>query len=224
MVQFSGYEQLIQKVYDYKQEQVFQFWADLSDPEKKALLTDLSTVDFESLSGLFREAQSEVKIDVNFGPAPYIPCPADRADPEWKKAKEIGEDHLKSGKAAAFVVAGGQGSRLGFDGPKGAYMMSPVKNKSLFQIHAEKVKKYSMKYGAPVPFFIMTSDINHAATVAHFAANDYFGLRREDVIMFPQNMIPSMDAHGKMILSGKNSIFKNPDGHGGSLTALRTSG
>ena len=224
MIQFNGYEPLIKKVYEFGQEHVFLYWDELNDHEKKALIDELSTVDFSSLDGLYKEAQSEAKIDLNFGPAPFIPRPKNTSDAQWQQAKAVGEDHLKCGKAAAFVVAGGQGSRLGFEGPKGAYKMSPVKNKSLFQIHAEKVKKYSMKYGAPVPFFIMTSDVNHAATVAHFEENDYFGLHKADVFMFPQNMIPSMDTKGKLILSGKNSIFKNPDGHGGSLTALRTSG
>jgi UDP-N-acetylglucosamine/UDP-N-acetylgalactosamine diphosphorylase len=224
MVQFSGFETIIKTVYDFGQEGVFRYWDDLSEHDKRVLLTELSSVDFASLDGLFKETKSDVKLDTSFGPAPFIPRPRNVSDAAWQKAKAIGEDQLKAGRVAAFVVAGGQGSRLGFDGPKGAYRMSPVKNKSLFQIHAEKVKKYSMKYGVPVPFFIMTSDINHAATVDHFEENDYFGLHKKDVFLFPQNMIPSLDTEGKLILSAKGSIFKNPDGHGGSLTALRTSG
>ena len=224
MVQFDGFETIIRKVHDFGQEGVFRYWNDLSEHEKRVLLRELSSVDFESLDGLFRETKTDAKLDMDFGPAPFIPRPRDLNDPLWQKAKAIGEDKLRAGKVAAFVVAGGQGSRLGYEGPKGAFRMSPVKNKTLFQIHAEKVKKYSMKYGVAVPFFIMTSDVNHEATVAHFEENDWFGLHRKDVFIFPQNMIPSLDADGKLILSGKGNIFKNPDGHGGSLTALRTSG
>ena len=224
MVQHAGFETIIKKIYEFKQDHVFQYWNELSEREKKLFMTELSTVDFESLNGLFLQTKEAAQADNDFGPAPYIPRPKDLSDAVWKHAKEIGEDKIRSGKVAAFVVAGGQGSRLGFDGPKGAYRMSPVKDKSLFQIHAEKVKKYSMKYGVSVPFFVMTSDINHDATVAHFEENEYFGLRKQDIFLFPQNMIPSLDTHGKLILSGKGGIFKNPDGHGGSLTALRTSG
>jgi len=224
MVQYAGYDELIKKICEFKQDHVFKYWNELTEGERKSLLKELMSVDFASLAGLFKETQAEAGIDVDFGPAPFIPRPKNLSDTAWQKAKAFGEDHIKAGKVAAFVVAGGQGSRLGYEGPKGAYTMSPVKNKSLFQIHAEKIKKYSMKYGVAVPFFIMTSDVNHAATVAHFEENEYFGLHNKDVFLFPQNMIPSLDANGKLILSSKNSIFKNPDGHGGSLTALRTSG
>lgn len=225
MIQFPSYEKIIKTIYDYKQEHVFLYWDDCSETEKRDLLEELATVDFAGLTSLYTTAQQATSLDTNFGPAPFITRPKDAAGKtEWEKAQKAGEAYLRSGKAAAFVVAGGQGSRLGFEGPKGAFCMSPVQNKSLFQIHAEKIKKYSLKYGYSVPFFVMTSDVNHAATVAHFEENAYFGLATKDVFFFQQNMIPSMDTQGKLILSGKNSIFKNPDGHGGSLTALRTSG
>ncbi len=225
MVNFPGYEKTIKSVYDYAQEQVFAYWNECSDQDKKTLLDELTTVDFADLSSLYSSAQQTVPFDMNFGPAPFISRPKDETQKErWEKAKKDGEAYLRGGKVAAFVVAGGQGSRLGFEGPKGAFCMSPVKNKPLFQIHAEKIYTYSRKYGYPVPFFIMTSGLNHKATVALFEDNAYFGLDKKDVFFFPQNMIPSMDTKGKLILSSKCGIFKNPDGHGGSLTALRTSG
>jgi UDP-N-acetylglucosamine/UDP-N-acetylgalactosamine diphosphorylase len=224
MIQFPGYETIIKKVYEYKQDHLFAYWNELNETEKKAFLDELSTIDFASLIGLFRETQQEATIDSDYGPAPYIPRPRNDAEKkEWDKAAALGVDLIRKGKVAGFIVAGGQGSRLGYDGPKGAFRMSPVMNKSLFQIHAEKMKKYSIKYNVIVPLFIMTSDVNHAATVAHFEENNYFGMDKKDVFLFQQNMIPSLDTNGKLILSGKCSIFKNPDGHGGSLTALRTS-
>jgi len=225
MVNFPGYEKTIKSVYDNAQDQVFRYWNECSEAEKKALLDELSTVDFASLSSLYSTALEAVPFDMNFGPAPFISRPKDAAGKAgWETAKKTGEAYLRSGKVAAFVVAGGQGSRLGFEGPKGAFRMSPVRNKPLFQIHAEKIRTYTRKYGYPVPFFIMTSGLNHQATVSLFEENGYFGLAKKDVFFFPQNMIPSMDTKGKLILSSKCAIFKNPDGHGGSLTALRTSG
>jgi UDP-N-acetylglucosamine/UDP-N-acetylgalactosamine diphosphorylase len=122
------------------------------------------------------------------------------------------------------VVAGGQGSRLGFDGPKGAFPVGPVSNKTLFQVHAEKIKKYSEKYGVTVPWLIMTSPANHQPTVDFLKEHGWFGLMEDSVHLFPQRMIPSLDTGGKLILADRHSIFKNPDGHGGSLTALRQSG
>lgn len=225
MIHFPGYEQLIDKVQSNGQGHVFSYWNELSDTGKKSLLDDLSSVDFGTLSSLYLKATVTETVNGDFGPAPYITRPASPSDDSgWKEAHSAGIDLIRKGKVAVFIVAGGQGSRLGYDGPKGAFRMSPVKNKSLFQIHAEKVKKCSMKYGVSIPLFIMTSDVNHAATAAHFAENKNFGLDDRDLILFPQNMIPSLNTEGKLILSSKNSIFKNPDGHGGSLTALRTSG
>ncbi|HEY1406073.1 MAG TPA: UTP--glucose-1-phosphate uridylyltransferase, partial [Spirochaetota bacterium] len=223
MIQFSGYETLIQKVYKYKQEHVFAYWNELSESEKKSFLDELSSVDFASLNALYSSTYMTETIDTNFGPAPYISRPKTEKEKElWNTARSIGIDHIKKGKVAVFIVAGGQGSRLGFDGPKGSYRMSPVQNKSLFQIHAEKVKKYSLKYNVHIPLFIMTSDVNHAATVSHFEENNLFGLDRKDLFLFQQNMIPSLDTNGKLILCSKVGIFRNPDGHGGSLVALHT--
>ncbi len=225
MIQFSGYEKTIKTVYEYAQEQVFLYWNECSEAEKKALLDELASIDFADIASLYRTALKPEAVGLDFTAAPYISRAKDESGKsEWKTAKKEGEAYLRRGKVAAFVVAGGQGSRLGFDGPKGAFCMSPVKNKPLFQIHAEKIRKYSQKYGYAVPFFVMTSDINHEATCSLFEQNGYFGLDKKDVFFFPQNMLPSLDAEGKLILSGKNSITKNPDGHGGSLTALRTSG
>jgi len=182
MVNFPGYEKTIKTVYDNAQEHVFSYWSDCSDAEKKALLDELTTVDFASLSSLYSTARKATPFDMNFGPAPFITRPRDETGKAgWEKAKKTGEAYLRAGKVAAFVVAGGQGSRLGFEGPKGAFRMSPVKNKPLFRIHAEKIHACSRKYGYAIPFFIMTSALNHEATVALFEDNGCFGLDRKDV-------------------------------------------
>jgi len=225
MISFPGYDVVIKNVYDNKNEHVFAYWDSLNDNEKKDLLDQLAKVDFVEFSKLFQLTGKPAEIALDYEPAPYIMLPKnDDEKAKFAEAKKIGIELIKSGKTAAFVVAGGQGSRLGFDGPKGAYKVSPVKNKPLFQLHSEKVLKYCRKYNTTIPFLVMTSNVNHADTVKFFEENNYFGLNKKDVFMFSQNMIPSMDMNGKLILSGKNEIFTNPDGHGGSITALRTSG
>jgi len=224
MVSYSGYEEIIKKVYDYGHEAIFEFWDDLNDLEKKAFLDEISGIDFKLLKKLYKESNAH-SIDMDFNPAPYIPLPeTDKDRIEYSRAKEIGIEHIKQGKVAAFIVAGGQGSRLGFDGPKGKYPVGPISGKTLFHIHAEKILKYSGKYDVSVPWFIMTSELNHEETVQYFEENKIFGLDKSEVIIFRQNMIPSLDSKGRLILDSKNSLFKNPDGHGGSLTALYTSG
>ncbi len=225
MISFKGYDQVIERVMQYGQEHVFRFWDELSDHEKKNLLDDLSTVDFELLITLYRQAKEKPAHSAGFEPSPYIPLPSNAEEREiFEAARRKGVETIRAGKVAAFVVAGGQGSRLGYEGPKGMFRIGPVSDKSLFQIHAEKIVKYSRKYGISIPWLIMTSESNHASTAEYLRRERYFGLSEADVIIFPQNMIPSLDLHGKLILESRDRIFKNPDGHGGSLTALRTSG
>lgn len=138
--------------------------------------------------------------------------------------RAAGEALLRAGKVAALVVAGGQGSRLGIDGPKGAVKVSPVAHKSLFQIHAEKVLALGRRHGAQVPLLVMTSRTNDTATREFFAEHDWFGLNRKDVIFFVQGMLPSITPEGEFIVNRDGGLFLNPDGHGGTLRALRASG
>ena len=125
---------------------------------------------------------------------------------------------------AVLLVAGGQGSRLGFEGPKGAYPIGPVTDKPLFYFHARKVLAKARKYGKPVPFYIMTSEANYAATLACFKENAWFGLNPRDVFLFKQGMWPGMTAEGQVILDAPGHVFMSPDGHGGLLAALKRSG
>lgn len=225
MISFPGYDDVIREIYYHNQDHVFEYWDELDDREKRSLLEDLSSVDISQLSVLFSTASDESQKKYSYTPAEYMPFPhTEEARARCHEARSRGEQHVRNGKVAAFLVAGGQGTRLGFDGPKGAYPVGPVSGKSLFQIHGEKIRAYSKKYNTVIPWLIMTSVANHDETVEFFTTHKFFGLRKEHVYIFPQNMIPSLDFAGKLILKNRCSLFKNPDGHGGSLTALRTSG
>jgi len=223
MIKFDGYDEVIERVYRFNQEHVFFYWDKLLDSEKIELLNDLSGINFQLLKKIYSHTGDDEKFE--FSPAPFIAIPKDEKDKIiYEGAKRIGESHIKNGKVAAFLVAGGQGSRLGFDGPKGKFPIGPVSGKTLFHFHAEKIKASEKKYGTKIPFLIMTSRDNHSDTEVYFKKQNFFELDPAYVHLFPQNMIPSLDLSGKLILSEKNRIFMNPDGHGGSLTALRTSG
>ncbi|HMC66880.1 MAG TPA: UDPGP type 1 family protein, partial [Gemmataceae bacterium] len=132
---------------------------------------------------------------------------------------------LRRGQIAVLLVAGGQGSRLGFDHPKGMFPIGPVSNKSLFQIHAEKVLALRRRYAAPIPFLVMTSPATHAETEAFFREHRFFGLPSDDVHFFRQGTMPALDlATGKLLMEGPGRLFLSPNGHGGTLTALAESG
>jgi UDP-N-acetylglucosamine/UDP-N-acetylgalactosamine diphosphorylase len=225
MISFKGYDDVIRRVCEHAQEHVFAFWDMLDEPGRRGLLEELKSVDFTQMKDLYARVSQGAAHPLRFEPAPFIPLPVSAGDKvEWERARERGESEIRKGRVAAFLVAGGQGSRLGFEGPKGMFRVGPVSGKSLFQIHAEKILKYGRKYGVSVPWLIMTSEANHRDTLAYLQAEKFFGLDGNDVIVFPQNMIPSMDGRGRLILEEPGRIFRNPDGHGGSLTALAGSG
>ena len=223
MISFPGYDDVIKNVYDNSQEHVFDHWDSLAEAERKNLLDDLKDVDFSQIKELFASiGDSET---AGFGPAGWIRLPETADEKALRdRAREAGIQCIRQGKVAAFVVAGGQGSRLGYDGPKGKFPVGPVSGKSLFQIFGEKIRKYSLKYGVAIPWLVLTSRMNHGETVSYFEEMNFFGLDRADVFIFPQNMIPSLDREGRLVLQDSSSLFRNPDGHGGSLTALQTSG
>ena len=123
-----------------------------------------------------------------------------------------------------MLVAGGQGSRLGYDGPKGCYEIGPVSGAPLFEIHAKKLLSLEKEFGAPVPWYVMTSEVNDAPTRAFFEANEYFGLSADNVMFFQQGMYPALTQDGQLILDRPDHIFMSPDGHGGLLTALKKNG
>ncbi|MFH0975916.1 MAG: UTP--glucose-1-phosphate uridylyltransferase [Spirochaetota bacterium] len=225
MISYTGYEQIIDAVYKNKQEQVFHYWDQLNSNDKQNLILELNDVDFDLMNKLYAQKSALSVGNVDFEPAPYIPLFGGGTDADsFIKAVKKGMEYISHGRTAVLLVAGGQGTRLGFDGPKGMLPISPVKNKSLFQIHAEKLLFYSKKYKIAMPWLIMTSKENHSDTVGYFKNNKYFGLNPENVFFFSQKMIPSLDLSGKLLLKTQSSLCLNPDGHGGTLTALSSSG
>src|SRR5205823_4665151 len=129
------------------------------------------------------------------------------------------------GEVAVVLVAGGQGSRLGFDHPKGLYPVGPVSGKSLFQLHAEKVLARGRKYGVRIPFLVMTSHATHAETEDFFRQHEFFGIDPEDITFFRQGTMPALDlTTGRLLLEAPGRLFTSPNGHGGTLTAMADSG
>lgn len=224
----QNYQQIKEKLAAIGQDQILAFYDGLQDGQKADLLDQISRLDFERIPEWvdnYVKNEHSMEIPTDFDPAPsYPPTPENGSENEYAKARELGEKLLTEGKVAAFVVAGGQGTRLGFDGPKGNYPVSPIKNKTLFTIFGETILAASKKYGARLPWYVMTSPLNNDATVESFEKNDYFGLNKEDVFIFQQGTLPNFDFDGKILLSGKDTIAKSPDGHGGSLKALSDSG
>ena len=223
---FEKIEKLLKK---HNQSYLLAFWEQLDAVQRQNLLVQVEKLDFSEIEGWvanYIKKSTPATIPADFAPAPfYSSVPA---GPEQKrkyaKAIELGRELISAGKVAAFVVAGGQGTRLGFDQPKGNFPISPVKNKTLFQIFAETITAVSEKYQTVCPWYIMTSPLNYAQTVEIFRSNGYYGRRECDVFIFRQGTLPNFAFDGKILLSSKSSIACSPDGHGGSLKALYQSG
>ncbi len=222
-VENKKWQQIIDLCFENGQGHVFRFWNELRDAQRSQLVEQLSRIDWLQMNALIEQALNPVKkIKHKLEPAPVISLTERQALD--RHVIPLGEEALRSGQVGICLVAGGQGSRLGFEGPKGCFPITPVKKKTLFQLHAEKIKAMSLKYGMDLPWYIMTSRSNHDSTVTFFEEHDYFDLGKENVFFFVQEMIPAVDEHGKFLLAEKHRIFESPNGHGGVLKALYQSG
>lgn len=208
---------------------VLDFWGKLGVKARKSLLAQVATIDFTELA----RCRSMLPAFVSSKPekqaakrvaAPTAPKVAELKGKAYASAVTVGAKELSAGRVGVLLVAGGQGSRLGYEGPKGAYPIGPVTDKPLFHFHARKVLAKTLKYGKSVPFYVMTSEANYEATVACFKENGWFGLDRKDIFFFKQGMWPGMTEDGKIILDEPGHVFMSPDGHGGLLAALKNSG
>ncbi|MHC5060358.1 MAG: UTP--glucose-1-phosphate uridylyltransferase [Planctomycetota bacterium] len=223
------YEEAARLLTAHGQDHLLAFHDQLEEPQKQQLLEQIDRLDFSQIPAWITDYVKKAQpptVPAHFGPAPsYSPTPQSPAEQEkYDQARKLGTELISAGKVAAFVVAGGQGTRLGFDGPKGNFPLSPVKNKTLFQIFAETILAAGKKYDANLCWYIMTSPLNHRATCEIFKSNGYYDLAQSDVCIFQQGTLPNFAFDGKIFLADKSSIASSPDGHGGSLKALYDSG
>ena len=215
--------ELRRKLQHYGQEHVLAWWDQLNEDERRQLIEQLLSIDLEQLTQLYAAREHTYRVPDSSRIKPIDIVPADA--PDNAAMRQVGEEALRRGEVATLVVAGGQGSRLGFDHPKGMYPIGPISRKSLFQIHAEKVLALGRRYGKQPPFLLMTSPATDAETRQFFAQQAYFGLPGEEVFFFCQGTMPALDLEtGKLLLEAPGRLFLSPDGHGGVLTALKKSG
>ena len=203
-------------------------WFDgLDENSRREYIAQLENVDWESIPHLAADyvlKRPETAIPDDLAPAQYYRI-ADRSmAARYAEADARGIELLKQGKVCCLTVAGGQGTRLGFDAPKGTYPIGPVTDRTLFEYFAASILRIGEKYGKTIPWYIMTSPINRAATEEFFRRKNFFGLDAKEVFFFTQGTMPAFGSDGKLLMSSKSSLALSPDGHGGTLLALRRSG
>ncbi|MFI4882460.1 MAG: UTP--glucose-1-phosphate uridylyltransferase [Phycisphaerales bacterium JB064] len=222
-------EELGPRVQAAGQGHLLAFAHELSADDKAALARELSAIDWDALPGVISRYRTAGAAEAMGDLEPPVVCCINGTTGDVAvdadAARAAGLDLIRSGKVAALTVAGGQGTRLGFDGPKGTLPIGPASGRTLFEVFADQISAASAWAGRPIPWLVMTSPQNHEQTLAFFEERDWLGLEREQLRFFQQGVMPSFCPESKrLLLASKGSLATNPDGHGGVVRALIRSG
>ncbi len=215
------YLRVKQLLEDNGQEQLLNNFEKLDINKKNKLLDEILTINFDQIKKLYENTQKPVSFsEMKLEPIAYVE--KDKLSAEDKaKYEKIGEDIIKKGQYAVVTMAGGQGTRLGHNGPKGSFDLGLESHKSLFEILSDTLKESFEKYGDYIPWYIMTSEENNEDTIEFFEKHNYFGYEKSKVKFFKQGELPVLNEEGKILLNKEGLINKAADGHGGIFVAMR---
>ncbi|RQW18640.1 UDPGP type 1 family protein [Bacillus sp. C1-1] len=214
------YEAIHKKVSTYHQEHLLDFYHELNEREQQTLLEQIDHLD---LSHMPKMAAKSKLTSTSITALPSQPA-FDLTEKEKTQLYNRGVSLLSQGRVAVVLLAGGQGTRLGHDGPKGTVTMDDNPETSLFALQAQQIQAQQQEAHVQIPWYIMTSPINDADTRTYFADNHYFGLKKEQVTFFIQDVSPAISPEGKIILADKGQIFQAPNGNGGVFTSMKKAG
>ena len=208
----------------YAQEHLLNGYDKLDESKQKKLLNQIENIDFELINSLYQNSQKEVQIpETQITPIEYLD--KEKLNGYYKSFQETGEKAIRSGKLAAVTMAGGQGTRLGHNGPKGTFDIGLDSHKSLFELLSDSLKEQGKKYDVTIPWFIMTSEENNNDTVDFFAKHKFFGYEKDkNIFFFKQGELPMVDTEGKILIGEDGLIKEAADGHGGIYEALVKNG
>ena len=204
----------------YNQEHLLNHYDKLDEKKKKELLEQIHNIDFELVNDLYNSTKKQ-KLDSHDKITPMEYLDKFKLYDQYKYYETIGKKAIREGKLAAVTMAGGQGTRLGHNGPKGTYDIGLDSHKSLFELLSDNLKEEGKKYGVVIPWFIMTSRENNKDTVAFFEKHKYFGYQKnKNIFFFEQGELPMMDTEGKILIGEDGLIKLAADGHGGIYESL----
>ncbi len=227
-------QELTAQLEPFGQQHLLDFWDEISDSGRDRLARQIAAIDFSRIDSLYRgnlDQPDWAELSRRATPPPAVRT-AEREQGTGgelgvtpDEARRRGVESLRAGEVGVLLTAGGQGTRLGFDLPKSLYPIGPLSSASLLQIHIEKVRALGRRYGVAVPLYLMTSPATHEQTVQFLEENNRFGLDESDLLVFCQGTMPAVDIEtGKLLLAEKDGLFLSPDGHGGTVAALKASG
>uniref|UniRef100_A0A1W7R9C3 UDP-N-acetylglucosamine diphosphorylase n=1 Tax=Hadrurus spadix TaxID=141984 RepID=A0A1W7R9C3_9SCOR len=221
----------------YGQQHLLQFWDQLNGEQQECLKNDISSIDLREVTSAYQETINQTcngvqKLDDLLEPIPKENhgSVSGTSKAELKEYRNEGLNQIGSGRVAVLLLAGGQGTRLGVNYPKGMYDVGLPSHKTLYQLQGERILKLQQlayeKTGrrGTIPWYIMTSEHTVEPTIEFFAQHNYFGLKSDDIVVFEQNMHPCFDFEGRIILEKPWKISKAPDGNGGLFQSLKQRG
>lgn len=216
MLDFTKAEELLKK---NGQEHVLRFFDSLEEEEQRNLLRQIDNLDFEMLEAIHRKGSS-TRGEISPLGAVEIPEIEERKE----EFVEEGLNAIREGKVGAILLAGGMGTRLGFEQPKGTFDIGKTRHLYIFECLINNLLEVCDVAGCYIPLYIMTSEKNHEATYEFFEEHNYFGYPAEDVHFFMQDMAPAVDYNGKLLLEEKGRLATSPNGNGGWFISLHKSG
>ena len=225
--------QLASLLAQHGQNHLLKFWPELSPKQKAELTADLRSVDFDLVKQLYQHGETAhdwAALAARAESPPAFRLTGTPAAGSSRGADAPSDDaHSRGVRAiphvAVVLVAGGQGTRLGFDHPKGMYPIGPLSGKSLFQILFEKTLAMGRRHRVRIPLYIMTSPATHEETADYLDQHGRFGLAADDVTLFCQGTMPAVDAAtGRVLLAEKHRLALSPDGTGGIVAAMQRHG
>ena len=211
-----NYEQAVRKLKEAGQEHILSYYEELSEEQKEMLLAQVDMTDFSILNSLKNQKEENAKGEIT----PLAAMQISEIKEKEAEFKAIGIETIKKGKVGAVLLAGGMGTRLGSDDPKGMYNIGITKQVYIFQRLIENLMDVVKLTDTWVPLYVMTSDKNHNATVNFLKEHDYFGYKSDYVTFFMQEMAPGSDYEGKVYLEEKWKISTSPNGNGGWFSSM----
>lgn len=204
----------------YGQEHLLNHYDKLDEKKQVELLSQIENIDFELVNNLYNSTKQKPSTgNDKITPIDYLD--KFKLKDQYKYYEAIGKKAIKEGKLAAVTMAGGQGTRLGHNGPKGTYDIGLDSHKSLFELLCDNLKEEGKRYGAIIPWFIMTSKQNNKETIEFFEKHKFFGYQKnKNIFFFEQGELPMMDTEGKILIGEDGLIKLGADGHGGIYESL----
>lgn len=219
----NQYDEVVEIIKKYNQEHLLNFYNELTEGQKEKLLNQILNIDFDLISKLY-ENRNNSEISNNIIEPIDFDIKEEINNETKQDLEKIGFEAINNGEYAICVMAGGQGTRLGHNGPKGTFIVNTNPPMSIFEIIINRLKIEGKKYSKDIFIYFMTSEENNNATVEFFENNDYFGYDKNKVMFFKQGKLPMIDTNGKILLERKDLIKEAADGNGGIFEALHKKG